>query len=122
MWRVADKVVELNILFVKREREPVLAVVHLEADIRGSRPGPLFTGGGIGQTDPMSTGSLTLAQIAELLTIVNVRCTKCDRRGRYRISTLIERYGASNPALVDATPNLKDCWPATWLARRSPVR
>ena len=42
----------------------------------------------------MSTGSLTLAQIADLLDVVEVRCTKCDRRGRYRIATLIERYGA----------------------------
>ena len=42
----------------------------------------------------MPSGSLSLAQIAELMTIINVRCTKCDRRGRYRITTLIERYGA----------------------------
>ena len=40
------------------------------------------------------SGSLTLAQIANLVTMVEVRCTKCDRYGRYRISTLIERYGA----------------------------
>ena len=42
----------------------------------------------------MSTGSLSLAQIADRLTVLEVRCTKCDRRGRYRITTLIERYGA----------------------------
>ena len=42
----------------------------------------------------MPSGSLSLAQIAELMTVVNVRCTKCDRRGRYRITTLIKRYGA----------------------------
>ena len=42
----------------------------------------------------MPSGSLSLAQIAELMTIVNVRCTKCDRRGRYQITTLIKRYGA----------------------------
>lgn len=42
----------------------------------------------------MPSGSLSLAQIAERLTVVNVRCTKCDRRGRCRIATLIERYGA----------------------------
>jgi hypothetical protein len=51
----------------------------------------------------MPSGSLSLAQIAELLTVVNVRCTKCDRRGRYRISTLIERYGADF-----AGPDLRD--------------
>ena len=43
---------------------------------------------------PGAAASLSLAKIAELLTILNVRCTKCDRRGRYRISTLIERCGA----------------------------
>ncbi len=45
----------------------------------------------------MSTGSLTLAQIADLLDMVEVRCSKFDRRGRYRITTLIERYGADYP-------------------------
>ncbi len=42
----------------------------------------------------MPTGSLSLAQIADRQSMLEVRCTKCDRRGRYRISTLIERYGA----------------------------
>ena len=51
----------------------------------------------------MSTGSLTLAQIADRLDMVKVRCSKCDRRGRYRMSTLIERYGADF-----AGPDLRD--------------
>ncbi len=51
----------------------------------------------------MPSGSLSLAQIADLLTVVEVRCTKCDRRGRYRIATLIERYGADF-----AGPDLRD--------------
>ncbi len=42
----------------------------------------------------MSTGSLTLAQIADRLDMVEVRCSKCDQRGRYRMSILIERSGA----------------------------
>ena len=42
----------------------------------------------------MPSGSLSLAEIAERLTVLEVRCTKCDRRGRYRMATLIERYGA----------------------------
>ena len=54
-------------------------------------------------TANMSTGSLSLAQIADLLDMVEVRCTKCDRRGRYRITTLIERYGADF-----AGPDLRD--------------
>ncbi len=51
----------------------------------------------------MSTGSLTLSQIADRLPTLDVRCTKCDRRGRYRITTLIERYGADF-----AGPDLRD--------------
>ncbi len=51
----------------------------------------------------MSTGSLTLAQIAERLTTIEVRCTKCDRRGRYRTAALVERYGAHF-----AGPDLRD--------------
>ena len=51
----------------------------------------------------MSSGSLSLAEIAERLTTLDVRCTKCDRRGRYRIANLIERYGADF-----AGPDLRD--------------
>ena len=42
----------------------------------------------------MSIGSNTLAEIAARLPMLEVRCTKCDRCGRYRITALIERYGA----------------------------
>ncbi len=42
----------------------------------------------------MPSGSFSLAEISERLTVLEVRCTKCDRRGRYKMATLIERYGA----------------------------
>ncbi len=42
----------------------------------------------------MTTGSHTLAEIAVRLPMLEVRCTKCDRRGRYRTASLVERYGA----------------------------
>ena len=51
----------------------------------------------------MPSGSLSLAEIAERLTTLEVRCTKRDRRGRYRIATLIERNGADF-----AGPDLRD--------------
>ncbi len=51
----------------------------------------------------MSTGSNTLAEIAARLPMLEVRCMKCDRRGRYRMATLIERYGADF-----AGPDLRD--------------
>ncbi len=51
----------------------------------------------------MPSGSLSLAEISERLTVLEVRCTKCDRRGRYKMATLIERYGADF-----AGPDLRD--------------
>ncbi len=45
-------------------------------------------------TATMTTGSHTLAEIALRLPMLEVRCTKCDRRGRYRTALLVERYGA----------------------------
>ncbi len=42
----------------------------------------------------MPSGSLSLAEIADRLSVLEVRCTKCDRRGRYRTATQVERYGA----------------------------
>ena len=51
----------------------------------------------------MPSGSFSLAEISERLTVLEVRCTKCDRRGRYKMATLIERYGADF-----AGPDLRD--------------
>ncbi len=51
----------------------------------------------------MTTGSHTLAEIALRLPMLAVRCTKCDRRGRYRMASLVERYGADF-----AGPNLRE--------------
>ncbi len=61
------------------------------------------TPGPIAYTATMPSGSLSLAQIAARLPTLEVRCSKCDRRGRYRIATLIERYGADF-----AGPDLRD--------------
>ena len=49
------------------------------------------------------SGLLTLAQIAARQPVLEVRCTKCDRRGRYRTATVVERYGAGF-----AGPDLRD--------------
>ena len=40
------------------------------------------------------SSTIRMAQIADLLDGVEIRCSKCDRRRRYRIATLIERYSA----------------------------
>ncbi len=45
----------------------------------------------------------TLALNAARQPVLEVRCTKCDRRGRYRTATVVERYGAGF-----AGPDLRD--------------
>ena len=39
------------------------------------------------------TGSVSLGEVASRLPVLAVQCTKCDRHGRYRTATLVERYG-----------------------------
>jgi hypothetical protein len=41
----------------------------------------------------MSSGSLTLADVANRTQVLVVACTCCDRAGRYPITTLIDRHG-----------------------------
>ena len=36
----------------------------------------------------------TLRDVAEHISVIEILCTKCDRHGRMKLSTLIERYGA----------------------------
>jgi hypothetical protein len=44
----------------------------------------------------------TLRDVAKRINVIEIRCTKCDRLGRMKLSTLIERYGADF-----ATPDLR---------------
>ncbi len=39
------------------------------------------------------TESVSLGELADRLDVLEVQCTKCARRGRYRTATLVERYG-----------------------------
>ena len=39
------------------------------------------------------TGAVLLHELARTHPMISVRCDRCDRAGRYRVSTLIERYG-----------------------------
>jgi len=41
----------------------------------------------------MSTGSLSLADVAERSDTLSVACTRCERSDRYPLATLIERHG-----------------------------
>ena len=38
-------------------------------------------------------GSLTLGELEGSLHLLEIRCTKCDRYGRERLTRMIERYG-----------------------------
>jgi hypothetical protein len=42
----------------------------------------------------MPHGALSLGQLAERLTHLEVRCRQCDRRGRLRLDRLIAEHGA----------------------------
>jgi hypothetical protein len=41
-----------------------------------------------------SSGAVTLGEIAGKLTMLEVACARCDRRGRLSVAKLIERHGA----------------------------
>jgi hypothetical protein len=41
----------------------------------------------------MSSGSITLVAVAERTATLAVACRRCDRAGRYRLDTLIDRHG-----------------------------
>ena len=43
-------------------------------------------------------GVITFGEIAETLSMLNVVCDRCGRRGRYRLDKLIAKYGAGSQA------------------------
>jgi hypothetical protein len=48
--------------------------------------------------NPTTTSSGTYPLNAITTPTVTIACTRCLRRGRYRLATLIARYGADMPA------------------------
>ena len=42
---------------------------------------------------PKMKGSLTVGELEGSLHLLEIRCTKCDRYGRERLTRMIERYG-----------------------------
>jgi hypothetical protein len=51
----------------------------------------------------MASGAVTLGDLARHLAMLDVGCRKCERRGRYKVSNLIAKYG---PEL--ALPDLRN--------------
>jgi hypothetical protein len=41
----------------------------------------------------MTSGSISLADVAAKIATLAVACSRCDRAGRYRLDTLIARHG-----------------------------
>ena len=41
----------------------------------------------------MTSGTVTLRQIHGTRDMLDVRCDRCGRAGRYRVATLVETYG-----------------------------
>jgi hypothetical protein len=55
------------------------------------------------------TDARTLGEIAARAAMLNVACTRCERRGRYRLDTLISRYGADAGVRVIVPELTADC-------------
>ena len=56
----------------------------------------------------MANGSVSLGDVATRATHIEVACSRCDRRGRYRLSRLAARLGEDFP-MTDLGSELADC-------------
>jgi hypothetical protein len=54
-------------------------------------------------------GAITLRDIVGKLTMLRVDCTKCDRKGQYRVDKLIARYGLAAKLFDFSDDITKDC-------------
>jgi hypothetical protein len=43
----------------------------------------------------MTYGAVTLGDIAGRITMLEVACDRCERRGRYRVARLMTEHGAA---------------------------
>jgi hypothetical protein len=56
----------------------------------------------------MTKGSVTLGEVAARATHIDVACTRCERRGHYRLARLIPTYG-EDFRITDLAAQLADC-------------
>ena len=66
----------------------------------------------------MTSGAVTLRQIHGTREMLDVRCDRCGRAGRYRVATLVETYGLDNRHRAVAKNGL---WPIYGLTSPSPT-
>jgi hypothetical protein len=67
-----------------------------------------LTGGNI--TTVAGRTFLIFGDIEEKLDVLRVECTKCTRKGCYRLSRLIEKYRRKGNMIRTAIPAVMDCW------------
>jgi hypothetical protein len=53
-------------------------------------------------------GAVALSEVAARTSHIEIACTRCERRGRYRISRLVERLGPDF-AMTDLAAEIADC-------------
>jgi hypothetical protein len=56
----------------------------------------------------MKKGAVPLGAVAALATHLEVACTRCERRGRYRLARLVVTYGSDFP-MTDLGTAITDC-------------
>jgi hypothetical protein len=56
----------------------------------------------------MANGSVSLREVAARATHIEIACTRCERRGRYRLSKLVASLGGDFP-MTDLGGEITDC-------------
>jgi hypothetical protein len=56
----------------------------------------------------MTKGSVTLGEVAARVSHIEVACSRCERRGRYRLTKLVVSFGEDFP-MTDLGAELADC-------------
>ncbi|SAL20950.1 hypothetical protein AWB70_01080 [Caballeronia cordobensis] len=53
-------------------------------------------------------GAVLLGEVAERASHIEIACSRCDRKGRYRVAKLVARLGEDFP-MTDLGAELADC-------------
>jgi hypothetical protein len=53
-------------------------------------------------------GSILLGELAERASHIDIACSRCHRKGRYRVANLVDRLGQDFP-MTDLGAELADC-------------
>jgi hypothetical protein len=56
----------------------------------------------------MANGSVTLGEVSMRMRRIKIACSRCDRRGQYRVSRLMASLGADFP-MTDLAAHIVNC-------------